>query len=448
MPKLRPALTVCLLVLGAHAAFAQTPRAYYADDLGTLGGTELLASAMNNNGDIVGYGTTADGVKHAFRWTRSGGLQDLGLFGGIESRATGVNDNGDILGFYFDDQFRLHPFVLPAGGTMQPIAGVFQPSGLAANGWFTGMSLNSTAFRGVFGGTIQELTASVGFGTAVNARGDTAGYSFHEEPGPTSQATAFRYSDAAGFVDLGTFGGAWSYAYGINATGTVAGEASTTTADVWRAFRAVPGHPLQDLGTLFDGPQATASAYGLNDAGDVVGQGASIDGWAPFRYTDGEGMVDLTRLIPIAARNALRPYSAIAINARKEILGIFSAGNGDFRTALLRPRTSVNPPAVSEVSADPAVLSPPNGRMVPVAIGVTVSDEYDVNPACRITSVLDSAAPLGGPNRDVQITGPLTVNLRAKRDDDDDRIYAVLVTCSNYLGKSATRFTLVRVPRR
>ena len=60
----------------------------------------------------------------------------------------------------------------------------------------------------------------------------------------------------------------------------------------------------------------------------------------------------------------------------------------------------------------------------------------------------DSAAPFGGPNRDVQITGPLTVNLRAKRDDGDDRTYGVVVTCSNYLGKSATRYTLVRVPCR
>ncbi len=159
-------------------------------------------------------------------------------------------------------------------------------------------------------------------------------------------------------------------------------------------------------------------------------------------------MVDLSRLIPMAARRNGKPYLAAAINTRKEILAVYSDANGELRTQLLRPRTFVNPPVLSAVSADPAVLAPPNGRMVPVAIGVSVADEYDASPACRITSVLDSAAPLGGPNRDVQITGPLTVNLRAKRDDGDDRIYAVLVTCSNYFGKSATRFTLVRVPHR
>ncbi len=272
MPNFRLVLAACLLVLVSDKVFAQSPRVYYADDLGTLGGPYLLGAAMNNNGDIVGAGTTADGVMHAFRWTHSRGLEDLGLFGGVMSGATGINDSGDILGFYFDDQYLTHPFILPAGGTMQPIAGVFQPSRLSANGWFTGMSANSTAFRAVLGGAIQELSASIGFGTDVNGRGDTAGYSFHGDPGPAMQATAFRYSDDAGFVDLGTFGGAWSYAYGINATGAVVGEASTATADVWRAFRAVRGSPLQDLGTLLDSPLATASAYGLNDAGDVVGQ--------------------------------------------------------------------------------------------------------------------------------------------------------------------------------
>jgi hypothetical protein len=65
-----------------------------------------------------------------------------------------------------------------------------------------------------------------------------------------------------------------------------------------------------------------------------------------------------------------------------------------------------------------------------------------------ITNVIDSAVPFAIWNPDVQVTGPLTVNLRAKRDGGDDCIYAVFVTCRNYFGKSATRFTFVRVPHR
>jgi hypothetical protein len=58
MRYFRSVLTGCLFVLVANTALAQSPRAHYADDLGTLGGTFLLATAMNNNGDIVGSGTT------------------------------------------------------------------------------------------------------------------------------------------------------------------------------------------------------------------------------------------------------------------------------------------------------------------------------------------------------------------------------------------------------
>jgi hypothetical protein len=125
----------------------------------------------------------------------------------VASLATGINDSGDILGFYLDEQFQPHAFILPAGGTMQPIDGVSEPSGLAANGWFTGMSANSQAFRAVLGGVTQDLTAILGLGTAVNGRGAIR----PAELARRSQATpptAFRYSDAAGFVDLGTFGGA------------------------------------------------------------------------------------------------------------------------------------------------------------------------------------------------------------------------------------------------
>jgi probable HAF family extracellular repeat protein len=308
-------LTACALVFSAHTALAQTPRAYEADDLGTLGGTWLLAAAMNDNGDIVGSGTTADGTRHAFRWTRGGGLEDLGTFGGVQALATGINNGGDIVGLYFDEQFVPHTFLLPAGGTVQPILDVFQPSAISATGWFTGMSTGGRAFRATPGAAVQELTDFVGFGTAINGRGDTAGYSFHGEPSdPESQTTAFRYSDADGFVDLGTFGGSWSYAYSINATGTVVGGAAAA-AGAQHAFRAVAGQPLQDLGILFNAPLSETVAYGVNDAGDVVGQASSIDGSVPFRYTDDQGLVDLTPLIPLVARSKGRSSRSTTIRS-------------------------------------------------------------------------------------------------------------------------------------
>lgn len=57
---------------------APDPRAapWQPIDLGTLGGGTSVPLAINDNGDVVGYSTTADGKQHAFLWT-NGVMQDL-----------------------------------------------------------------------------------------------------------------------------------------------------------------------------------------------------------------------------------------------------------------------------------------------------------------------------------------------------------------------------------
>src|SRR5438067_10181284 len=82
--------TFALLVVTSGAVdsvYAQAPSAYRVEDLGSLGGRYLIALAINNNGDVAGYGDLANGTIHAFRWTRSGGLEDLGANGGVMSQA-------------------------------------------------------------------------------------------------------------------------------------------------------------------------------------------------------------------------------------------------------------------------------------------------------------------------------------------------------------------------
>jgi probable HAF family extracellular repeat protein len=85
----------------AQAGTAQPATAplYSITDLGTLtsGGTSV-AQAINNAGEVVGYGETSTGIEHGFSWTR-GVLADLGTEpGGGYSRANAVNDAGQIAG--------------------------------------------------------------------------------------------------------------------------------------------------------------------------------------------------------------------------------------------------------------------------------------------------------------------------------------------------------------
>jgi probable HAF family extracellular repeat protein len=55
-------------------------------DLGTLGGSNSIAYAINNSGTVVGQTDLANRDKHAFFWTTPRGMQDLGTLGGGRER--------------------------------------------------------------------------------------------------------------------------------------------------------------------------------------------------------------------------------------------------------------------------------------------------------------------------------------------------------------------------
>jgi len=111
------AAAILAMVFGSiDVASAQTARAYRIEDLGTLGGQYLVGLAINNSGEIVGYGDLADGTIHAFRWSPADGLQDIAP-GGHHSFAYGINDSGDIVGDWYDEvAYQTHAFLLPRGG--------------------------------------------------------------------------------------------------------------------------------------------------------------------------------------------------------------------------------------------------------------------------------------------------------------------------------------------
>ncbi|HCY64880.1 MAG TPA: HAF repeat-containing protein [Oxalobacteraceae bacterium] len=66
--------------------------------LGTLGGKNSFAYGINNHGDVVGTSQTAgDTATRAFLY-RSGTMVDIGTLGGTNSTAYGINDNRHIVG--------------------------------------------------------------------------------------------------------------------------------------------------------------------------------------------------------------------------------------------------------------------------------------------------------------------------------------------------------------
>jgi probable HAF family extracellular repeat protein len=66
-------------------------------DLGTLGGMENYANAMNDRGYIVGTTQDPGGAFHAYVW-HDGHMLDLGLYGLYASIADGINNLGQVVG--------------------------------------------------------------------------------------------------------------------------------------------------------------------------------------------------------------------------------------------------------------------------------------------------------------------------------------------------------------
>ncbi len=103
------------------------------------------------------------------------------------------------------------------------------------------------------------------------------------------------------------------------------------------------------------------------------------------------------------------------------------------------------PPVVTGISASPSVLSPANGKMVKVTVTVDATDDSGQAPTCRIVDVTCNQSMNGKKGPDWQITGDLTVNLRAKCSGAE-RIYTIHVECTDASGNTtaATVDVIVR----
>ena len=98
-------------------------------DLGTLGGTNSYGYGINDNGQVVGAAYTSSGEEDAFLYS-SGMMNDLGTLGGFESRAYGINNTGQVVGFGETFGIGEHAF-LYSGGTMTDLNDVIDTN----SGW-------------------------------------------------------------------------------------------------------------------------------------------------------------------------------------------------------------------------------------------------------------------------------------------------------------------------
>jgi probable HAF family extracellular repeat protein len=131
-------------------------------------------------------------------------------------------------------------------------------------------------------------------------------------------------------TDLGTLGGSFSVASGINNGGQVVGFSPLSDQAPSHAFLYSGGQML-DLGTLGG---SVGVAFGINNGGQIVGESTLIIGprkpFHAFLYSGGQ-MQDLNNLLP--PNSGWIVYEAVGINGAGQIA--CSGSNGQATHALL-----------------------------------------------------------------------------------------------------------------
>jgi probable HAF family extracellular repeat protein len=319
-------------------------------NIGTLGGAATKGLAMNDAGHIVGESQTASGALHAFLW--DGTMHNLGVLGSdLESLAFRINNADQVAGWGpIGDAFHAHAFVY-SGGALQAIGSLggdfTQALGINDLGQVTGVSTLSDGAQRAFlwnGTTISDIgDAPAGgknpVGRFINHAGQVAG-SYNDAGGLISTF----FFDGSTLRDIGNLGGQFpdrTRVRGLNDAGLVVGEAATvaTGGGDFHAF-------LWDGTTLLDLAGTISRGDAVNESGQVAGfmlvngQGDATV-WTPTFATPGSASAavwvglknsdDVGTMFDLRVE-VLKNGSTIATG---ELDGV-SGGSSGFNNAILR----------------------------------------------------------------------------------------------------------------
>jgi probable HAF family extracellular repeat protein len=370
---------------------------------------------------------------------------------GLVAEARGINTAGQIVG-HFGDATGRHGF-LTDGTTFTtidvPDSGAYSTlaHGINTMGQIVGYFEYRDAPGRVYGFLKEGATFTIidvpgatdTYAAGINMAGQIVGW----------------FDDAAGrhgflkegdtFITFDAPGSTYTEAYDINTAGHIVGWFRDGTGNY--GFLTPDGSTF----TTIDAPGARVTqAQGINTTGEIVGwfnDGTKAHGFltpdgSTFTIIDapdhlGTGRTELT--------------AATGINDEGEIVGWFRDGVGATRGFLATPVEADTTPPVITVSASPATLSPPNGRLVTVTVSGAITDEGSGVEAStyQVIGEYGQIQPKGNvPPVDGSYT--FTVALQASRrgNDRDGRRYTIEVSATDNAGNEGSKSATVIVPRK
>jgi probable HAF family extracellular repeat protein len=327
------------LWLGGAAHAAQKYELILLDSLDNYART--YATAINNNGEVVGACMDLQGHSRATYWDPHNNYApvDIGTLGGADtSRALGINDSGDVVGVAY----------FASGGPKQAFI-------------WNAMTRNIVALQGP-PGSMSDQVYSIGDNGQASGHSDLpAGWRacIFELGKPGADISAGYTSEVVGFSDSGWVAGNENSFRTNNVPKAVLGQGtfqeitSLTPGNIYSSARAINKNgvvvgsydsggfndhaflwdgSLRDLGTLGG---TLSNALAINNSRQVVGWSYTTSGLtSAFLHQPGKGMFDLNNLEVAGKPYGYRFLEGHGINNRGEIVG----GGNPALAFLLRPQ--------------------------------------------------------------------------------------------------------------
>ena len=402
------------------------PPPYAQVYLGSLGGGEAVAYALNDAYQVVGYSTDSGGIRRPFLW-QDGVMVNLlpNSYLGGTGTAWDINDTGQVVGCYAVGPTSAHAFLWDDGdvtdlgtlGGTDSCAHAINEQGQIVGESFLANAPHPHAFLWD-NGAITDLGTLGGPGSAaldINNNGQIVGYS--NVSGGVQHA--FLWQDGQ-VIDLGAFGGYLSVAYQINDNGLVVGYSTIEWSNVthpvlWENGAMIDLHIMDALysadsisqdgrillngGSLFlweDGVVSALPGWGSPYHADLNDDGGYVGGDYVHLTAQSAGPPSIDAFYPLGAQTGSGPLPLLVVGSRLTTASILRWNGADLDTTYVFPNylsatilaADLASPGVAYITA----YSPPpgGGSSDPVAFFIT-----DTGAPVAASGTGVSSAPLG-----------------------------------------------------